>query len=200
LQPNNYILLTFETQSYYLEDKVKKHFMILSLALILCFMVGCQDKEAMAELEEFKAQAEVEEQNKAVVRRLIEEGINKEDYDLAKSLLSDDFINHSPRPAIPPTKAAFKQSYISSLGAFSDLKYTIQYIVAKNDIVVVHWTATGKHTGKFMGMSPSRHEMNVTGICLFRLADEQVVELWLFWDQIGIMQQLGMELKPKEEK
>jgi hypothetical protein len=26
-------------------------------------MVGCQDKEAMAELEAFKAQAEVEEQN-----------------------------------------------------------------------------------------------------------------------------------------
>jgi hypothetical protein len=43
--------------------------MILPLALILCFMVGCQDKAAMAELEEFKAQAAVEEQNKALVMR-----------------------------------------------------------------------------------------------------------------------------------
>jgi steroid delta-isomerase-like uncharacterized protein len=174
--------------------------MMLPLALILCFMVGCQDKETMAELEAMKAQAEVEEQNTAVVRRLFEEGLNKEDYDLAKSLLSDDFINHSPRPAIPPTKAAFRQSYISSCGAFSDLKYIIQNIVAKNDIVVVHWTATGKHTRKFMGMSPSRQKMNVTGIDLFRLANEQVVELWLFWDQIGIMQQLDMEFKPRKEE
>jgi hypothetical protein len=39
--------------------------MILPLALILCFMVGCQDKEAMAELEALKAQTQVEEQNKA---------------------------------------------------------------------------------------------------------------------------------------
>ena len=31
---------------------MKKLCMILPLALILCFMVGCQDKEAMAELEE----------------------------------------------------------------------------------------------------------------------------------------------------
>jgi hypothetical protein len=30
--------------------------MILSLALILCFIVGYQDKEAMAELESMKAQ------------------------------------------------------------------------------------------------------------------------------------------------
>jgi len=42
---------------------MKKLSMILPLALILCFMVGCQDKEAMAELEKFRAQAEAEEQN-----------------------------------------------------------------------------------------------------------------------------------------
>ena len=45
----------------------KKYLMTLPLALILCLMVGCQDKEAMAELEEFKAQAAVEEQNKEIV-------------------------------------------------------------------------------------------------------------------------------------
>ena len=50
--------------------------MILHVATILCFMVGCQDKEAMAELEEFKAQAAFEEQNKATVGRTIEE-LNK---------------------------------------------------------------------------------------------------------------------------
>ena len=48
---------------------MKKHYMILTLVLILCFMVGCQDKEAMAELEAMKAQAEIEEQNKALVMR-----------------------------------------------------------------------------------------------------------------------------------
>ncbi|NIO47895.1 MAG: hypothetical protein GTN73_00435 [Candidatus Aminicenantes bacterium] len=48
---------------------MKKLIIILSMALILCFMVGCQDKEAMAELEEFKAQAAVEEANKAFATR-----------------------------------------------------------------------------------------------------------------------------------
>jgi hypothetical protein len=48
---------------------MKKLFMILPLVLIVCFMVGCQDKEAMAELEEFKAQAALEEANRALVMR-----------------------------------------------------------------------------------------------------------------------------------
>jgi hypothetical protein len=55
---------------------MKKPYMILPLALILCFMVGCQDKESMAELEAMKAQAEVEEQNIALVKGFFEE-LNK---------------------------------------------------------------------------------------------------------------------------
>ena len=46
---------------------MKKLFMILPLVLVLCFAFGCQDKEATAELEEFKAQAALEEQNKELV-------------------------------------------------------------------------------------------------------------------------------------
>jgi len=47
---------------------MKKFLMIIPLALILCFMVGCKDKEAMAELEKFKAQRKVEEQNIELIR------------------------------------------------------------------------------------------------------------------------------------
>ena len=52
---------------------MKKLLMILPLALIFCFMAGCQDQEAMAELEELRAQAHLEEQNKALVKSYIEE-------------------------------------------------------------------------------------------------------------------------------
>jgi len=50
---------------------MKNLYMILPTALILCFMVGCQDKEAMAELEKFKAQVEVEEQNKTLALKMM---------------------------------------------------------------------------------------------------------------------------------
>jgi len=51
---------------------MKKLHLILPLALILCFMVSCQDKAAMAELEEFKAQAALEEENMADLKKLAE--------------------------------------------------------------------------------------------------------------------------------
>jgi len=74
---------------------MKKLCMILPLALILCFMVGCQDKEAMAELEAMKAQEEVEEQNITTARRLHEE-MDKGNFDVWDEVASSDYAYHFP--------------------------------------------------------------------------------------------------------
>jgi hypothetical protein len=72
---------------------MKKLCMILPMVLILSFMVGCQDKAAMAELEEFKAQAEVEEQNKASFRYWVEE-TDKGNFHAWDEVCSQDYIFH----------------------------------------------------------------------------------------------------------
>ncbi|MGD8536612.1 MAG: nuclear transport factor 2 family protein, partial [Candidatus Aminicenantes bacterium] len=74
---------------------MKKLLMILPLAMILCFIVGCQDKAAMAELEEFKAQAVVEEQNKEVVLKWVEEQ-DKGNIDVFLDLFAPDFLYYEP--------------------------------------------------------------------------------------------------------
>ena len=51
---------------------MKKIFVILTLVLVLCFVYSCHDKAAMAELEEFKAKAAIEEQNQADMKKLAE--------------------------------------------------------------------------------------------------------------------------------
>ncbi|MBN2258404.1 MAG: hypothetical protein JW704_11400, partial [Anaerolineaceae bacterium] len=53
---------------------MKKYLLVIPLFFLLCFVVGCQDKAAMAELDEFRAQAAVEEQNKAIIERYYTEG------------------------------------------------------------------------------------------------------------------------------
>ena len=58
--------------SFSLEGMMKKLFKLLPLALSLCFMAGCQNKAAMAELEQFKAQAAIEQENVAVFRQFHE--------------------------------------------------------------------------------------------------------------------------------
>jgi len=56
---------------------MKKLFMILPLVFLLCFTFSCQKAEEVAELEVMKAQAEVEEQNMALVRSVFDE-LNKQ--------------------------------------------------------------------------------------------------------------------------
>ena len=73
---------------------MKKLFMVLLLVFILCFTFACQDKEAMAELEEFRAQAALEEQNKALVTLYYEE-LSKGNIEAIKELFSPDFVMHS---------------------------------------------------------------------------------------------------------
>ena len=100
---------------------MKKLSMIMPLAMILCFMVGCQDKAAMAELEEFRAQAEVEEQNKEVVKRyfeLMDEG----NYALL-DLLSEDYVAHFPGGIVFKGPEEIKQVVDAYLTAFPDISH-----------------------------------------------------------------------------
>jgi len=72
---------------------MKKLSMILPFALILCLMVGCQDRAAMAELEQFRAQATLEEENKALVLRYFG-AWGSVNFEAIKEIFSPDYIFH----------------------------------------------------------------------------------------------------------
>ena len=169
---------------------MKKLFMILPLALILCFVVSCQDKEAMAELEEMKAQSEVEEQNKELLRNLFEE-LDKGNTEIIKELYGST-TPLSPEEAIEMTKMFYN--------AFPDLTHTIDRLVAEGDMVAGQYTFRGTHKGKFSGIPPTDNKVEVTVIGIWSFADGKLAEYWTNIDMLGLMQQLGMELKPKEGK
>jgi len=92
---------------------MKEFHMILPLALILGFMVGCQDKGAMAELEAFRAQAAVEEQNKEVVKLYIDI-INKREFDSLDKVLSPDYTIFTPSRLFFPNPKSRSASSIRS--------------------------------------------------------------------------------------
>jgi steroid delta-isomerase-like uncharacterized protein len=176
---------------------MKKLCMILPLALILCFMVGCQDKEAMAELEEFKAQAEVEEQNKEILRRFFEEvwGLGK--LDALDDIVSNNIVVHVAGRDIEGIEN-FKKFILGYRNAFPDIKFTIEEIIAQGDKVAERFTVRGTHQGELPGIPPTGKQIKITSIDIARYVDGKMVERWGQPDFLGMMQQLGMELKPKE--
>jgi predicted ester cyclase len=177
---------------------MKKILIILPLASILCFMVGCQDKEAMAELEAMKAQAEVEEQNKALVLRWFEEGMNKQNPDIIDEFFDANHILHFPGQPEDVNLDGWKQLVSAFIASFPDIHFTIEDQIAEGDKVVTRWTLRCTHQGEYMGIPATGKQVTYTGINISRHINGKYVEDWGNWDELGLMQQLGMELKPKE--
>jgi ketosteroid isomerase-like protein len=169
---------------------MKKLLMVLPLIFLLCFMVGCQDKAAMAELEALKAQAALEEQNKAKVIHFIEE-MDKKNFDVYDELMADKFVMHFPPFPDEDSLETCKQSAHATYVEIPDYNHTIEDILAKGDIVVARLTNRG--TVKESGI-----KFEFPAIVVFQFVDGKVVETWAMPDNLGFNQQLGMELKPKE--
>jgi len=171
--------------------------MILPLALILCFMVGCQDKAAMAELEEFKAQAEVEEQNKALVMRA-EEAWLKGDFEAAKKILSPDYVGHISGKDL--SLEDMIEGLKMQIAMFPDRTSSAEDIIAKGDKVIVRSITRATYEGDVEGFPVTGSKIEVEGIEIVRVENGKIVESWASVDTLSLYQQLGMELKPKEEE
>jgi steroid delta-isomerase-like uncharacterized protein len=179
---------------------MKKLCMILPLALILCFMVGCQDKEAMAELEEFRAQAEIEKQNEALYRGIIEE-INKGSSEYFNEFYSPDsfyyFPSNNPKPLSREESQEFVKGFFK---AFPDLNFSIEELFTVEDRVIARLILRGTHKGDWRGIPATGNKFEMSSTFIVRIENGKVVEEREDFDQFGFLQQLGWELKRKEEK
>jgi steroid delta-isomerase-like uncharacterized protein len=179
---------------------MKKLFVILSLAMAFCFTFSCQDKAALAELEAMKAQAAVEEENKALVLQWFE-GMAEKDFDKAFEPFSADYhLNFPSSTATPLTKEQNYELAKTMHQTFPDIINNIKDIIAVGDKVIVRALDTATHTQEFQGIPPTGNKFEVSWIIIFQIKDGKIVEAWEEVDWIGFMQQLGMELRPKEEK
>ncbi len=179
---------------------MKKLYMILPLALLLCFVVGCQDKEAMAELKAMKAQAALEEQNKELMRKSFEEW-NKGSTEFFMEATTLDYALYSPsgNPNPKSREEAVETVKVFWKG-FPDVSFNIEELIAVGDKIIVRYVVRGTHQGEFMGIPATGNKIEVSGIIISRIENGKFVEEWDEMDSLGMMQQLGMELKPKGEK
>ena len=173
--------------------------MVIPLVILLCFAFSCQNQEAIAELEEFKVQVKVEEQNKASFRYLLEE-IDKGNYAAWEKVCSPDYICHFAGFPKPMSLEEHIKANRTFLVAFPDFHHEINDMVAEAEKVTARVTLTGTHDGEFMGIPPSGNKIKYTAMLTAKFSEGKIVELWGVADMLTLMQQLGMELKPKEEK
>jgi predicted ester cyclase len=139
------------------------------------------------------------EEDKAKVRRLIEEFINKGNMAVADETFADNFVNHDSMSATKDGQGL--KQYVTMLHtAFPDFHCAIEDLVAEGDRVVVRLMCRGTHRGELMGISPTGRQINVTAISILRFAGGKVMERWNSTDNLGILQQLEVFSLPGQAK
>ena len=139
------------------------------------------------------------EQNKALVRRMIEEIFNRGNMSLADEMLAPDFVDREQLPpGIPNDREGVKVLTTMLRGAFPDFKATIDDILAEGDKVVIRMTWSGTQKGEFMGIPATGKRVSFGVIDIMRIAGGKLVEHWGQMDSMGMMQQLGAIPAPIE--
>ena len=128
----------------------------------------------------------------ATARRLYDL-INAGDIDGFAKDLAEDFVEHEETPGLAPTKAGVEAFFRMQLAAFPDLRMDVQDVVADGSKVVARVRYTGTQHGEFMGMPATGKSVDVQVIDIFRFDDDgRVSEHWGVFDQLTMMQQLGL--------
>jgi len=131
------------------------------------------------------------EQNKAIIRRLMEGFWNAGDASVMEEVFAADFINHTPAPGSPPNREGLIQTNIAIRAAFSNSQSTIDDVITEGDKVAWRWTFHGTHTNALMGIPATGKQITFAGMVIDRIADSKIVERWAETDTLGMLQQLG---------
>src|SRR5207249_393924 len=137
------------------------------------------------------------EENKAVVRRFVEEIPNNKNSVPADELLTSGFVLHFPN--MPPVEGieAFKEIPTAILSAFPDLVETIDDLVAEGDRVIERMTLRGTHLGEFMGLAPTGKPVSWTAIAIYRREEGRIAECWVEPNLLGLALQTGVVSLPR---
>lgn len=134
-----------------------------------------------------------EAENEALLRRYYEEVVNQGALDVVDHIIAPDYVSHHNDPAHLPHGPAGVKAFISmTRQGFPDLKLTVDDLFAQGDQVASRWTMEGTHTGDWFGAPPSGKRAKWWGVSITRFANGVVAEDWYNFDQVSLLQQLGI--------
>jgi steroid delta-isomerase-like uncharacterized protein len=129
----------------------------------------------------------------AATMRSAYELIGTGDLDGFAALVADDFVEHEEIPGLSPTKDGMLDYFRMLLGAFPDMHFDVDDLIADGDKTVARVTATATHGGEFMGVPATGKRMQMQLIDIMGFDDDGLVcEHWGVADMLSLMQQLGV--------
>jgi steroid delta-isomerase-like uncharacterized protein len=161
---------------------MKKHSLFYLISLTSLFaLIACNQTDT-AKLET----------NKNIVSQF-GDAVNNHNYDALDDIVAVNFIRYSQATSEVNIRSLeeFKQFAIVSSESMPDMKGTFEIMVAEGDYVAAYATFAGTQTGPMGPFPATGKTMESKTMAIFRLENGKIAELWIEWDNLAMLSQLG---------
>lgn len=130
--------------------------------------------------------------NIAAVRGMIET-INQRDLDGLSEYVADDVVRHSTAtPGVVVTNLdEFRTFLVNDIATMPDSVQYIDIIFGSGDYVAVKARLIATQTGQMGPFPPSGKKVELVFMGILRVEDGKVAEIWVEWDNLGALMQMG---------
>ena len=144
--------------------------------------------------------SEVQEKNKALLRRFIEARA-RADLNAMEEMMAPDFVDHSALPGQAPNREGYIRDLTEDQVTFSNFRYIIEDQAAEGDKVISRCTISAIHDrGEVLGFPPTGRKIETTYISIHRIEGGKIAEEWS--EGGGILeltqQRLEQEIRERE--
>ena len=88
--------------------------------------------------------------------------------------------------------AAFADFMHGVSRSFPDFRFEVHHVLGEGDLVAAHYDFSGTQADTFLGRYPSQGRSFATrGMSLFRCATGRIEEIWVAFNTLEMMRQLG---------
>jgi predicted ester cyclase len=130
------------------------------------------------------------------IARAIFTAIDEADYARMGALLDDSFQLHYQGVPDPISKPNVLELIRANFAAFPDMRHDLEDILPSGNHVTVRLVATASHRGEYEGVAATGTKVAVPCIHILRIANGKIVEWWAAEDDLGLLRQIGMVIKP----
>ncbi len=125
--------------------------------------------------------------------RTMMELINQRNLDSLHTVVTDDIVRHSDAtPGVVVTNLdEFKAFLETDFASIPDSVMDVDMIFSAGDKVAVRAHYSGIQTGQMGPFPPSGKTVRLVFIGILRIENDKIVEIWVEWDNVSVLAQLG---------
>jgi predicted ester cyclase len=130
--------------------------------------------------------------NLILIRRFIEEAIEKGNLEVVDEIFAEHFAYHrNADPTMSGGRATYREGLRRSHATWPDRKVTVTHLLCDGDYVMARLESYATHQGVYQGIPRTGRPVMWVTTALFQFAEGRITEGWVSEDALSILQQIG---------